>query len=209
MNSAARSLRARRKLLHVAVMALNFTHDRAPLKSLELLRRQPSQAHRRVYTRLMVLIKACVLSDVATVARRGRKSFQFDARVHELFNINHLLYMPFMEPNFNQFDIRSPKHLCPDVRPDDPHEVSRLAKVWDARGLLRLVPSELAPADYRLFTRVFNNYKPVDADRQIGDRRGTLLKGDLRKAPHTFSLHVWGLRTSCRRGMLKASRDCH
>ena len=75
--------------------------------------------------------------------------------------------MPFMEPNFNQFDIRSPKHLCPDVRPDDPHEVSRLAKVWDARGLLRLVPSELAPADYRLFTRVFNNYKPVDADRQM------------------------------------------
>ena len=55
---------------------------------------------------------------------------------------------------------------------EDPYEVDKLAKVWDAKGLLRLVPDALAPRDYRFYSRVFNNYKSVLVDRQIGDRRG-------------------------------------
>ena len=227
-NGSARQLRARRKLLHVAIMALNFLHDRAPLMSLRLLRRRPGSHHLQVYERLSVLIKACVLSNVATVARCGRKSFQLDARLQELYGVlvqngltekskyhqsssgapvplqnesaeelrpyrqlqadrlkitgqgqwdcrnllNNLLYMPFLEPRFNQFDIQPPAHLCPDVKKEDPGEVLRLAKVWDARRLLRLIPEEMTPSDPLLFSRVFNNYKSETVDRQIGDRRG-------------------------------------
>lgn len=228
MNAAARRLAAMRKLLHVAVMALNFIHDRAPLKSLGLLQRRPASHHVQVYDRLMTMIKASVLSDVATIAKCGRKSHQLDARIHELYKVlveeglhdkskyhqlssdarvdlcndkadelrpyrpldasrlkitgqgqwdctpflGSLLYMPFVEPRFNEFDIAPPHDSCPDVRQEDPDEVNKLAAVWDARNLLRLVPSELAPQDIRFYSRVFNNYKSALVDRQIGDRRG-------------------------------------
>ena len=228
MNAAARRLAAKRKLLHVAVMALNFMHDRAPLKSLGLLQRRPALHHIAVYERLMTIIKASVLSEVATIARCGRKSHQLDARIHELYKVlvdegltekskyhqlsseapvdlcndkaeelrpyrsldasrlkitgqgqwdcrpfmGSLLYMPFVEPRFNEFDIVPPDDMCPDVRYEDPDEIDKLASVWDARGLLRLVPDLLAPKDHRFYCRVFNNYKSVLVDRQIGDRRG-------------------------------------
>eukprot|EP00435_Cladocopium_sp_Y103_P061058 s614_g22.t1 len=228
MNAAARRLTARRKLLHVAIMALNFIHDRAPLKSLGLLQRRPAKHHFEVYARLMTIIKASVLSDTATMARCGRKSFQLDARIHELYQVlvkegftdkskyqqlssgarvdlcndkaeelrpyrsldasrlkitgqgqwdctpylGNLLYMPFVEPRFNEFNIIPPDEVCPDVSQEDPNEVFQLAKVWDAKKLLRLVPGERAPSNQKFYSRVFNNYKSLDADRQIGDRRG-------------------------------------
>ncbi|CAL1156117.1 unnamed protein product, partial [Cladocopium goreaui] len=190
MNAAARRLAAKRKLLHVAVMALNFMHDRAPLKSLGLLQRRPALHHIAVYERLMTIIKASVLSEVATIARCGRKSHQLDARIHELYKVlvdegltekskyhqlsseapvdlcndkaeelrpyrsldasrlkitgqgqwdcrpfmGSLLYMPFVEPRFNEYDIVPPDDMCPDVRHEDPYEVDKLAKVWDAKG---------------------------------------------------------------------------
>eukprot|EP00438_Fugacium_kawagutii_P029195 Skav203076 [mRNA] locus=scaffold2182:29521:36002:+ [translate_table: standard] len=242
MNSAARSLRARRKLLHVAVMALNFLHDRAPLCSLGLLRRRPSRHHLSVYARLMTMIKACVLSGEATIARCGRKSFQLDARIHELHAtlrreglvtssmytmssscmdapvdlcndkaeelrpyrdldasrlkitgrgqwdcvpyLNDLLFMPYVEPAINRFDILPPADKCPDVTKESPDEVIKLAKVWDAQSLLRLVPGQLAPSSPLLYSRVFNNYKNSLADRQIGDRRGpNFVEGRIDEGP--------------------------
>lgn len=86
--------------------------------------------------------------------------------------IGDLFYMPFLEPRFSQFEVEVPDHLCPDVSKEDPAEIEKLAKVWDARDLLNLVPSELCPQSRKYFTRVFNNYKSPEADRQIGDRRG-------------------------------------
>lgn len=240
MNSAARNLRARRKLLHVAVMALNFLHDRAPLASLGLLRRRPNQHHLRVFRRLMTLIKASVLSNFATMAGCGRKSFQLDARINELLEVlvrcgldekskyhqssagapvdlcndkaeelrpyrslqasrlkitgqgqwdcvpflNDLFFMPFQEPKFNEFDILPPREECPNVLAEDPEETINLARVWDEKGLLRLIPSELCPQDPRLYTRVFNNYKNPLADRQIGDRRGrNYVEGKIAEGP--------------------------
>eukprot|EP00435_Cladocopium_sp_Y103_P022128 s659_g5.t1 len=240
MNSKARQLRARRKLLHISVMALNYLHDRAPLACLGLLRRRPNQHHVKVYRRLMTLIKASVLSDNVTMAGCGRKSFQLDARVKELFQVlvscgldekskyhqssagapvdlcndkaeelrpyrclqasclkltgkgqwdcvpflSDLLYMPFLEPKFNEFDILPPKNICPNVLAEDPDEALRLAKVWDAQGLLRLIPSELCPLDARLHTRVFNNFKNSLMDRQIGDRRGrNFVEGRIDEGP--------------------------
>ena len=241
MNSTARSLKAMRKMLHVAIMALNFLHERSPLG---LLRRRPSQTHRQVYTRLMTLIKACVLPGKATVAKCGRKSHQFDARLKELFEVlrqhgltekskyhqsrsgtavpmkndqadelrpyraldasrlklsgkghwrcedflNDLLYMPFMEPRFNEHDLLPPKEVCPDVTKEDPKEAEALARVWDVNGLLRLIPVELAPDHVSLFTRAFNNFKSELQDRQIGDRRGqNYIEGQLKGCKHTPS----------------------
>ena len=226
MNSEARHLKAIRKLIHVAVMALNYTHDQSVFHCLELLRRRPSRHHLGIYRRLGVLIKASVHSRRATIASCGRKSSQFIARLRELYNTLHkfevdvkskyhqsaagqeapvdnsvaeelrpyrslqadrlkivgegawrcedylddLLFMPFMEPRFNQFDVEPPVSKIPDCTREDPKEILKLASVWDARNLLHLVPEAIAP-DHRFCTRVFNNYKNSQADRQIGDRR--------------------------------------
>jgi len=61
--------------------------------------------------------------------------------------------------------------LCPDVSREDPTQIEKLAIVWDAKNLWNLIPLELCPQNRRYFTRVFNNYKSPEADRQIGDRR--------------------------------------
>ena len=240
MNSSARHLLACRKLLHVAVMALNFLHERVPLSSLGLLQRHPGPIHKQVYGRLMVLIQASVLSKEATIARCGRKSFQFIARLQELFKVlenlkvdvrskyhqgasgaavpqendvfeelrpyrsldpsrlkisgrgqwdctkflDNLLYMPFVEPAFNEFDVMPPEELCPDVAKESYDSIRALADVWDQQRLLRLVPQSLCPEDLRLFARVFNNFKSQSADRQIGDRRGqNFREGQLKGGP--------------------------
>ena len=47
-----------------------------------------------------------------------------------------------------------------------------LCRLWDSKGLLRLIPCSLAPPQLACCVRVFNNYKNCLADRQIGDRRG-------------------------------------
>lgn len=52
---------------------------------------------------------------------------------------------------------------------DPESEIVKLAKVWDARGLLYLFGGEV-PAWH--LVRVFNNFKNLEEDRQIGDRRG-------------------------------------
>ena len=52
---------------------------------------------------------------------------------------------------------------------DTQDEIVRLAKLWDSRGLL-FISNEAA--DEWSLTRVFNNFKDIDNDRQIGDRRG-------------------------------------
>ena len=56
---------------------------------------------------------------------------------------------------------------------DSAGEVLKLAKLWDSRGLLFL-----SDEDVPLFsqTRVFNNFKNLQVDRQIGDRRGMNLQ---------------------------------
>ena len=55
---------------------------------------------------------------------------------------------------------------------DDPAEVGKLARLWDSRGLLFLHRVDLVTHAPYEAVRVFNNYKNVSCDRQIGDRRG-------------------------------------
>eukprot|EP00438_Fugacium_kawagutii_P033656 Skav204053 [mRNA] locus=scaffold3:301963:308610:- [translate_table: standard] len=241
----ARLALAQKKLLHVAVMALNYEYFRSPMSVLQLLRRRPSALHLQVYARLMALVRACGCLGGVSVAGCGRKSFELDARFQELQQalsdlgleedsryhssaagsrvphnddayeelrpyrdldasrvkltgkgqwkaqkyMSDLLYMVFMEPRVNRFDVIPPDGQFPDVTKGDPYQVLQLLKVWDANGLLQLVPKELGPDDdeVHLHTRIFGNYKKVDTDRQIGDRRGAnYVEGALKGGPSAF-----------------------
>ena len=55
---------------------------------------------------------------------------------------------------------------------DDPAEVGKLARLWDTKGLLFLHRVDLVKHVPHEAVRVFNNYKNLSCDRQIGDRRG-------------------------------------
>ena len=76
------------------------------------------------------------------------------------------LIMPFLEPA----SIRSGVDMGdrPKIR-DQPETLLALSKKWDEKGLL-LIHKDPIPAGG--LTRIFNAYKSVDQDRQIGDRRG-------------------------------------
>ncbi len=223
-----RTAQACRKLLNMAVLALNFEYLRHPLSALPHLRRPPGPHHHRVFERLMRFIRACAAIEKISFLGCGRKKFQFGARINELVEaltkigvpsglsyghqerlgqvppddsiaeelrpyrsldpsrlvltgrgdwrcedyLSDLMWMVYIEPRVNCFDIRPPRHLVPDVKKEEKAKVFDLCKVWDSQGVLQLCPLELLPADLRLASRVFNNYKNEDADRQIGDRRG-------------------------------------
>ena len=86
--------------------------------------------------------------------------------------LSDLLYMPFVEPQINMFEVTPPASLVPDLSGVSREEVVRLCKVWDVQGLLQIHPNHLAPEKMWRLAKVFNNYKSPTADRQIGDRRG-------------------------------------
>ena len=100
--------------------------------------------------------------------------------------LSDLLYMPFVEPESIRFDIAPPSGSYPNVLEGDLEQVSKLCRVWDSRGLLRLIPTSLGPKNDQnlLHSKVFGNYKNVDTDRQIGDRRGrNFVEGRLLEGP--------------------------
>lgn len=88
--------------------------------------------------------------------------------------LSDLLYMPFVEPFVNTYDVVPPDGSYPEVSEDDRADGRKLYDVWDRQSLLTLIPAALGPgSDQRyLHTRVFGNYKDKCTDRQIGDRRG-------------------------------------
>ncbi len=90
--------------------------------------------------------------------------------------LSDLLYLPFVEPRINMFDILPPAGSFPDVRGSDGAQEHALCLVWDARSLLHLIPEQFGPRHISSFTRVFGNYKSPTVDRQIGDRRGQNFK---------------------------------
>ena len=83
-----------------------------------------------------------------------------------------LFYMVFKEPRINVFDLPFREDEVPDNTRNSHEEMLGLCRLWDAQGLLRLIPTELGPPRIEMCTKVFNNYKNTLADRQIGDRRG-------------------------------------
>ena len=51
--------------------------------------------------------------------------------------LSDLLYLPFVEPRINMFDLLPPRGSFPDVRRSDGKEEFALCFIWDARSLLR------------------------------------------------------------------------
>ncbi len=244
-----REAQACKKLLNMAILALNFEYLRNPLAILPLLRRPPGSHHHRVYDRLLRFIRACATTERISFLGCGRKSFQFGARINELVGVlakigassslhygrqehlgmvpmdnevaeelkpyrsldpsrlrltgkgqwqcekylSDLLWMVYVEPRVNCFDIVPPRHAVPDVKKEDKMKVFELCKLWDSQGLLQFCPVSLLPDELRLASRVFNNFKNMDADRQIGDRRGQnfregRIQGDSRLLPSGVTL---------------------
>ena len=229
------------KMLHLAVMALNYEHFKKPMTILQLIRRRPSALHRAVYDRLWMFLKACGPLDEVSVSGCGRKSFQLSARFSELEKaldtlglnpcslyhtgeagghvpedndadelrpfrpldasrillhgkgawdcreyLSDLLYMPFVEPRINTYDVMPPAGSYPEAASVDCDEVLKLCKIWDINGLLCLLPVEMGPGagEGHLHTRVFGNFKNSKVDRQIGDRRGrNFVEGKIAHGP--------------------------
>lgn len=75
------------------------------------------------------------------------------------------LIMPYRDPTILEFPNAAGVQV--PIR-DSPETVAKLASVWDKQGLLLLHREAVDPNRY---VRIFNAYKSVEVDRQIGDRR--------------------------------------
>ena len=79
-----RRTKALQKLMHLAVMALNYEHVKSPMTILQLIRRRPGPLHKAVFSRIKMFFEACGPPASISVAGCGRKKFQLDARHKEL-----------------------------------------------------------------------------------------------------------------------------
>ena len=77
------------------------------------------------------------------------------------------LYLPYVEPDCFRFS--GTGGPCATFQGESKSELYKLARVWDASGLLGLTAG---PLPDRMLTRVFGAYKAPGKQRQIGDRRG-------------------------------------
>ena len=83
LGKSRRERLAVRRMVHLAVMALNYLHFRQPLKCLPNMQRRPSALHLLVYARLSMLSRAGGPVHEVSVMGCGRKSFQLSARRFE------------------------------------------------------------------------------------------------------------------------------
>ncbi len=79
-----------------------------------------------------------------------------------------VLWLPFREFAFLLHGEKVGGAPLPNLAAESRAEYLKLAKVWDAKSLLRLHPGPLCDGH---FSRVFSAFKNDAADRQIGDRR--------------------------------------
>eukprot|EP00435_Cladocopium_sp_Y103_P061685 s1586_g23.t1 len=81
------------------------------------------------------------------------------------------LLMAYREPMVLRLDRIPEPWEYPRLR-DSQETIFQLAKLWDSHGLLLLHQEETEERRDFEKVRIFNAYKNVDCDRQIGDRRG-------------------------------------
>ena len=97
------------------------------------------------------------------------------------------LVMAYRYPDILQYDLKGQDLGQFLLRRDSPAETVKLAKLWDAHGLLHLHQLDLESAAPHELTRVFNCLKDATTDRQIGDRRGrNHTEGRLQSASKTL-----------------------
>lgn len=82
--------------------------------------------------------------------------------------LDSTLWLPFVEPAFLLHGADVSDWPGPNFQNEDRNEYLKLARKWDSLGLLRLHRLGEGPGG---FCKIFNTYKSLDADRQIGDRR--------------------------------------
>ncbi|CAE7462864.1 unnamed protein product, partial [Symbiodinium necroappetens] len=95
------------------------------------------------------------------VVLHGRGSWDLSA------HLGPELYLPYVEPDCFRF--AGTGGPCATFLGENKREILKLARIWDAAGLLSLTAG---PLPDRLLTRVFRAYKAPGKQRQIGDRRG-------------------------------------
>ena len=81
------------------------------------------------------------------------------------------LVMAYREPESIKVERTPAAWEYPRIR-DSAEKVAQLALLWDRQGLLRLHQERVSSRKQYELVRIFNCYKAVDRDRQIGDRRG-------------------------------------
>lgn len=82
--------------------------------------------------------------------------------------IHDCLWLPFQEPAFLWHDDPIDEASLPVFHYEDPDQCLKLARLWDARGVLALFDR---PAQPGMLSRVFQIFKNSTADRQIGDHQ--------------------------------------
>ena len=114
------------------------------------------------------------------------------------------LWLPYVEPDIllwtDTFDFQD----IPKLDKEDPETVLSLAKVWDINGLLHLSPKPVDSVLKPACLRVFNCYKSVSKDRQIGDKRGrnqieAYLPGVSRSLPTGPNLAALEINPACQK----------
>ena len=88
------------------------------------------------------------------------------------WDLEDALYLAFREPeSLETFDVLDPgPQDAPLSAAERPAELLKVARLWDARSLLRL--SSVGPRRPYKGVRLFNALKNSSTDRQIADRRG-------------------------------------
>ncbi len=100
--------------------------------------------------------------DAARLRLVGSGKWKMEDHLHGPF------WLPFVEPRFLLHGGECDPSEIPRFDREDRAENLRLAKLWDAHGLLRMFRGPLISGH---FSRVFNCHKNRECDRQIGDRR--------------------------------------
>ena len=108
------------------------------------------------------------------------------------------LFMGYREPLVLEIPGRQPAPGQHPLTNDRPEEIGKLARLWDSRGLLYIHKDVDVMQTPWKWVRVFNVYKNLECDRQIGDRRGLnfaecRVKGpsvDLPQGVHLAALEV-------------------
>ena len=151
VGGSARACRGRRasslalaKVLHVAVMALNFLHAGEKHIPLHCLRRPPSFVHQQVFARLRVLIRACARLSGNVPFCAGRRGTHLVARFAELASFLNssglgLSGYPNASPNpppFVPHDVGGPESLRPFRPLDAKRIVIHGTGAWDLAPFL-------------------------------------------------------------------------
>lgn len=81
------------------------------------------------------------------------------------------LWMPFVEPQVLELESAVTERGLPNLEAEDPVEVLKLLRKWNHFGLLELHSAKVVHPGQEGKVKIFNAFKSLSQDRQIGERR--------------------------------------